>query len=439
MLGGVSTRAPKGDGSVFLRADGFWYFMHSYQTPEGRKRIPKCLGKHPNKESALEAARKAKREVQPELVRREREHRIGASKYQTATCDPLLTQYIASLKRRKAASAYVIEKCIEAHVRPFFGSLKVLKLDTKIFDEYRAERTGQDGVSNATVDHDLTYLSAALRLEHNKRPNTRVPVMPTIPKSGEDHVRQNFLAFDGYQRVLEALPASLKCLFVIGWHIGNRKSALLELEWAQIEATTIRFHRKQGGKPVAVHGPIYGDMREWLEKQRSVRDRLFPKCQHVFFWHPEDCQIGGHGGSRSVPGARIVDFRESWSKAVRAAGYPDLLFHDLRRSAVRNMIEKVRMSEKRAMEISGHLTTSMLHRYNIQNPSDVEDSARRMDQWIKDQRAEQARGQATERVKDNDPTSLLDRLERCADLRRQNMITDEEFQAIKSSLLAKSR
>src|SRR5208282_3910598 len=45
----------------------------------------------------------------------------------------------------------------------------------------RAERISEDSVSNATVDHDFTYLMAALNLEHRKKPHTRVPVVPTIP------------------------------------------------------------------------------------------------------------------------------------------------------------------------------------------------------------------------------------------------------------------
>jgi len=69
--------------------------------------------------------------------------------------------------------------------------------------------------SNGTVDHDFTYLGAALRLECKKTPS-RVIRVPHIPKSGEDNVRQGFVKFDGYERVLEQLPASLKTLLVVG-------------------------------------------------------------------------------------------------------------------------------------------------------------------------------------------------------------------------------
>ena len=34
-------------------------------------------------------------------------------------------------------------------------------------------------------------------------------------------------------------------------------------------------------------------------------------------------------------GEPILDFRAGWDKPVRAAGVPDLTFHDLRRTAVR--------------------------------------------------------------------------------------------------------
>jgi hypothetical protein len=73
---------------------------------------------------------------------------------------------------------------------------------------------------------------------------------------------------------------------------------------------------------------------------------------------------------------------------VKSVGVPDLLFHDLRRSAVRNMVEKIGMSEKRAMEISGHKTRSCFERYHIVSLADIQESGQKMDKWMKAQRAE---------------------------------------------------
>ena len=73
---------------------------------------------------------------------------------------------------------------------------------------------------------------------------------------------------------------------------------------------------------------------------------------------------------------------------MKNAGFPDLLFHDLRRSAIRNMVEKIGMSEKRAMEISGHKTRSCFERYHIVSFADVRESGQRMDRWMREQRAE---------------------------------------------------
>ncbi len=118
--------------------------------------------------------------------------------------------HTADLKRRALPSAYTIERSIEAHVRPFFGPLKVVSLSIDHFDEYRKKRTESDKrkVGNNTVDHDLAYLKAALTLEHSKKPRTLVPVIPTIPMSGEDNVRTGFLDYAGYRKMLTALPLS---------------------------------------------------------------------------------------------------------------------------------------------------------------------------------------------------------------------------------------
>jgi hypothetical protein len=54
------------------------------------------------------------------------------------------------------------------------------------------------------------------------------------------------------------------------------------------------------------------------------------------------------------------------------------------------MIEKIGMSEKRAMEISGHETRSCFERYHIVSLSDIQESGQKMDKWLKAQRSQKS-------------------------------------------------
>lgn len=60
--------------------------------------------------------------------------------------------------------------------------------------------------------------------------------------------------------------------------------------------------------------PIYGDMAKFIEMQPRTGEYVFAR------------------GSKP-----IRDFRESCDLACQRAGVPDLLFHDLRPTAVRNL------------------------------------------------------------------------------------------------------
>jgi integrase len=117
--------------------------------------------------------------------------------------------------------------------------------------------------------------------------------------------------------------------------------------------------------------PIYGDMRRWLERLRATCP---VNCPWVFFGarnHPVDNRLNG------------------WPEACTRAGLPGLLFHDLRRSAVRNM-KRAGIQDKVAMEITGHRTRSVFDRYNIIDESDVRGAGQLLEEYANKRKQERA-------------------------------------------------
>jgi integrase len=72
-----------------------------------------------------------------------------------------------------------------------------------------------------------------------------------------------------------------------------------------------------------------------------------------------------------------MNFKRAWTAATKAAGCPDLLIHDLRRSAIRNYV-RAGVSQHVVMAISGHKTTSVFARYNITSTDDIKDAMEKL-------------------------------------------------------------
>jgi integrase len=77
-------------------------------------------------------------------------------------------------------------------------------------------------------------------------------------------------------------------------------------------------------------------------------------------------------------GVAIASLNKAFKRACRLADQAGRIPHDLRRTAVRNLV-RAGVPESVAMELTGHKTRSVFDRYNITANSDLATAASRLD------------------------------------------------------------
>src|SRR5262245_60881347 len=146
-----------------------------------------------------------------------------------------------------------------------------------------------------------------------------------------------------------------------------RKGELLSLTMGEVDFKNGRINLKavDTKNKTARFFPLTAELHAILLAHRKETDKLerLKKIKVLYVFHRN--------------GKQIKDFRSVWKTACKKAfeetkdaKYLDKLFHDFRRTGVRNFVRK-RISEKVAMLLSGHKSRSMLERYNITTEGDV--------------------------------------------------------------------
>jgi len=343
------TRRPSGTGCLYRRGSVWWIKYHR------------------NGRSFHESGGSTREEALRLLKRRFGEIVTGqfVGGIERVAVRQLLNLLIEDYERHERRSLKSLQWRVTKHLLPAVGNIRAADFGRTKAQAYIDARR-RAGTSNATINRELAALRRAFNLGAAQDPPlvSRVPHIPHLP---EDNARQGFLEHEQYLALRDALPQHLKPLLVVGFHLGNRLGELRSLRWDQVDlaAGEIRLAGSQTKNKRPRTLPVYGEMKAWLEMQRSLRDQKWSACPWVFSYMGR--QIGSH--------------LKGWSKACAAAGVPGLLFHDLRRSAVRNM-ERAGIPRNVAMSITGHRTESVYRRYDIVSRRDLQSAAAKMESYM---------------------------------------------------------
>jgi integrase len=246
---------------------------------------------------------------------------------------------------------------LKSHLKPvrdFFVLFRAVAVRTDDVEAYIAERRKQKK-ANATINREIEGLKQAFNLAVKCGRLIRAPHFPMLK---EDNARQGFFEHTDFEKFVTQLPEPINDIARFAYLSGWRKGEIVPLRWDAVDrlGREVRLRTSKNGEGLVL--PLDDELwdlieRRWNARTIELEDGTTKISEFVFHRNGEP----------------IVDFRKAWDQGFVAAKVPRRLFHDLRRTAVRNMV-RVGVAQSVAMSISGHKTGSMFLRYNVTSGAD---------------------------------------------------------------------
>lgn len=245
------------------------------------------------------------------------------------------------------------------HLEPFFGPIPAVDVSTALVKRYIEKRI-DDGARNGTINRELAVLKRCYKLGTMHTP-PKVRYVPHFPMLKEDNIRTGFLAMEEH----DALGAAcrklgglwMETIFEAGYTCGWRSKELKKLQVNQVEILSpargvIRLEpfttKNNEGREVPIGGHLLELVRE------CIRDK---KADEFLLTRPS--------------GRQVIRFDRRWKKALLMAGITrHVVFHDLRRTAARNL-RRAGVPQELIMRIGGWKTDIVFRRYAIVDHSDL--------------------------------------------------------------------
>jgi integrase len=277
----------------------------------------------------------------------------------------LIDDYLKRKKLQPGTKA-TYESQARIHLKPFFGEVPLNKITTDLLSDYREKREKQEirqgsngktackekrrKVGQTSINRELALLRAAMKDLSARRPKVlaAVPYFPMESEKG--NVRQGFLRDDDFERkLLPHLPRHLKAVTSCAFYAGARRGEWFSVKVSDLNLAGLTVYLWNTKEKDPREVPIFYPSVELLQAEKEYHDLVCPDEPYLFTYN----------------GRRLKGYcRKAWKRACIEAGFPNLQFHDMRRSANMGMRDSGTPQGVR-MKITGHKTDSMDRRYGI--------------------------------------------------------------------------
>ena len=291
--------------------------------------------------------------------------RVFAADAEKVTFEDLVQLVLNDYHLQKRRSLDRVEHGLK-HLRPFFGQDRAVEISSERIAEYIRQRETA-GAKTATIVQELATLRRGFSLAVRVGKLDRRPYFPTIRLQ---NARTGFFELAEFQALLAALPVYLRpaveCMYLTGW---RSRSEVLKLRWSQVDLE-IGVVRLEVGTTKNGEG-------------RTFPFSALPRLEALLRGQRESTTALERTQGRVIPwvfhrnGDPIRSFSTAWWYALRAAGITDRVPHDLRRTAVRNLV-RAGVPETVAMKLTGHKTRDVFDRYDVTSGRDLREAVEKL-------------------------------------------------------------